>query len=76
MENLLHGIAGVCVYLVDILLTGNSECEHLFSVVLGSVSKRSVLLDRGSESGHVLTNFDNHVLACDSTVIAQHAGWK
>ena len=29
MDQVLHGIPGVCCYIDDILITANSEAEHL-----------------------------------------------
>ena len=46
MENLLQGLKHVCVYLVDILVTGSSERNHLENLteVLGRLEKAGMRL--------------------------------
>lgn len=46
MENLLHGIPGICIYLDDILITGLTEQQHLENLtqVLGRLQMAGMRL--------------------------------
>ena len=48
MENILRGIPGVCVYINDILVTGETEQQHLKTLdeVLDRIIKAGVHLER------------------------------
>ena len=51
MDNLLQGIAKVCAYLDDILITGATEAEHLRNKITGSteslrITSRYVLKEK------------------------------